>query len=94
MLYLPETLCAIHSRAMDQEGVEEHRIAWTHLQVDPGGIGIIVLNTMVHFVHATLQNETTNSSVQSEHCPLALPTCNMGTESEASSVTHLSCKIL
>ena len=67
MLYLPEALCAIHSRAMDQEGVEEHRISGTHLQVDPGSIGIIVPNTMVHFVHATLQNETTNSSVQSEH---------------------------
>ena len=45
--HLPKSLGAIHSRAMDENGVEEHGISWAHFQVHPGSAGVIVTDTMV-----------------------------------------------
>ena len=67
MLYLSEPVCAIHSGAVDKEGVEEHGIARSHLQVYPRGVGIIVSNTVVHFVHTTLHMDTTDSQYSQNH---------------------------
>lgn len=39
---------------MDEQGMEENRVALFHHQVDAGAVRVIVLDAMVHFVNSSL----------------------------------------
>ena len=58
---LPEPLCSVHARAVDENWVEEDGVSSLHLKVDTGMAGVIVLYAMVHLIHTTLwTNARTN----------------------------------
>jgi hypothetical protein len=43
---------------MDEYRVEEHGISCRHLKVDSRVTGVIILHTVVHLIHTTLERET------------------------------------
>lgn len=55
--HLAETLRSVHSRAVDQQRVKEDSVALLHLQVHPRVLRVIVTQSVVHLVHATLKTK-------------------------------------
>lgn len=56
MCYLAETLRLIHAGAVDENRVEEDRVALLHLQVHPGVPGVVASHAVVHLIHAALKD--------------------------------------
>ena len=56
-IYLSEAGGPVGSGAVDENRVEEHSVAGTHLQVHPGVAGVVVMYAVVHLVHTTLKQK-------------------------------------